>query len=85
MTLVTASSIYQAAPYNKIRSTKHLPSFSCFLFLKQWSTCMSKQQWEKYLETPRRNAKPVKIDQILKKRMESFMKAKIRALQDIDM
>jgi hypothetical protein len=43
---------------------------------------MSKQQWEKYLETPRRNAKPVRIDVILKKRMETFMKAKVRSLQD---
>jgi len=75
--------IYQAASYNKIRSTKHA-RFSCFLFLKQWSKCMSKQQWKKYLETPRRSTKPVKIDTILKKRMESFMKVKIRALQDID-
>ncbi len=46
---------------------------------------MNKQHWENYLETPRRSAKPVKIDVILKKRMESFMRAKIRALQDIDM
>jgi hypothetical protein len=45
---------------------------------------MSKQQWEKYLETPRRSAKPVKIDVILKKRMEVFMKMKAQALQDID-
>lgn len=45
---------------------------------------MSKQQWEKYLETPRRNAKPVKIDQILKKRMETFMRAKIRSFQDVN-
>jgi hypothetical protein len=44
---------------------------------------MNKQHWKNYLETPRRNAKPVKIDVILKKRMESFMKAKIRSLQDI--
>jgi hypothetical protein len=45
---------------------------------------MSKQQWEKYLETPRRNAKPIKIDVILKKRMEGFMQVKARVLQDIN-
>ena len=44
---------------------------------------MSKQNWSNYLETPRRTASPVKIDVILKKRMKSFMKAKIRSLQDI--
>jgi hypothetical protein len=44
---------------------------------------MNKQHWKKYLETPRRNAKPVKINQILKKRMESFVRVKTRTLQDI--
>jgi hypothetical protein len=44
---------------------------------------MSKQHWANYLETPRRTAAPVKIDVILKKRMKSFMKAKIRSLQDV--
>jgi hypothetical protein len=44
---------------------------------------MAKQHWSEYLETPKRNAKPVKIDLILKKRMESFMKAKMRSLRDV--
>ncbi|HMI09743.1 MAG TPA: hypothetical protein VK497_05105 [Candidatus Saccharimonadales bacterium] len=44
---------------------------------------MSKQHWSNYLETPRRTTSPVKIDLILKKRMKTFMKAKIRSLQDI--
>jgi len=45
---------------------------------------MNKQHWSNYLETPKRNAKPVKIDLILKKRMKTFMKAKMRYLRDID-
>lgn len=43
---------------------------------------MNKQHWANYLETPRRTMSPVKIDLILKKRMEAFMRSKIRSLQE---
>jgi hypothetical protein len=42
---------------------------------------MNKQHWANYLETPRRTTKPVKIDIILRKRMQTFMKMKFQALQ----
>ena len=42
---------------------------------------MNKQHWSNYLETPRKST-TVKIDKILKKRMESFLQSRVLHLQD---
>jgi hypothetical protein len=36
-------------------------------------------QWIRYIETPRREQPPVKLDKILAERMKAFLKAKSRA------
>lgn len=33
-------------------------------------------QWFRYIETPRRNQAPVKLDKILAQRMKAFLRAK---------
>ena len=40
-------------------------------------------QWDQYLETPRKGGSAMKLDRILKRRMQAFLKARQHAMTEM--